>query len=128
MYQVLLSQYSRIFYNEWKLKPDRSDYNIVFDHDLFGNIDVLRLQNAIQRFISDNVILNSHIKNQGDDLYWVKNSQIYQLEFVEQDILNKDICFYIQQPFNLEKGPLYRFRLIQKSYDNYRLIIVFLNI
>ena len=53
MYQVLLSQYSRIFYNEWKLKPDRSDYNIVFDHDLFGNIDVLRLQNAIQRFISE---------------------------------------------------------------------------
>ncbi|MDD9335736.1 MAG: hypothetical protein PV347_06995 [Rickettsiaceae bacterium] len=107
MYRVLLSPYTRIFYTEWKLDQNRSDYNIVFDQNLNGNIDILRLNNAIKRFISDYVILNSHIEDKNEELYWVKNNKIYGVEFFEKKLSSKDIFAYIQKPFNLEEGPLF---------------------
>ena len=69
MYQILVSPYAAIFYNEWKLDPNRSNYNQVSDQNLNGNIDILRLNNAIKRWISEYVILNSHIEDKDGELY-----------------------------------------------------------
>jgi len=46
---IKLSPYHEIFYNEWKLSPARSDYNIVVDNDLLGRIDAARLDKAVKR-------------------------------------------------------------------------------
>ena len=119
-----LSPYSTTFYNEWKLCPDRSDYNLVFDQSLSGTLNISKLNYVIKRFISDYIIFNSHIENENDNLYWVKNNKIHQIEFFEQKLSNKEILSYIQNAFNLETGPLYRFRLIKEGDNNYRLIIV----
>src|ERR1700733_238257 len=124
MYQILVSPYAEIFYTEWKLDPNRSNYNHVSDQNLNGNIDILRLNNAIKRFISEYVILNSHIEDKDGELYWVKNSEIYELEYFEHELTNKEIFLYIQKPFNLNKGGLYRFGLIKNQDNKYRLIIV----
>ncbi len=62
MYKVLLSSFSSIFYNEWKLDQNRTDYNMVFCRDFEDSINIFKLKKAIRRFISDYVILNSHVK------------------------------------------------------------------
>ncbi|MBN8523569.1 MAG: hypothetical protein J0M23_06950, partial [Rickettsiales bacterium] len=124
MYKISLSPYARIFYTEWKLNPTRSDYNIVFDQTLEGKIEKERLNNAIKRFISHYVILNSHIQESEEELYWIKNKVIHNLEYFKKKLTNKQILSCIQNPFNLKSGPLYRFMLI-KDNNIHRLIVVF---
>jgi len=125
MQEPLLSPYHLTFYIEWKLDQNRSDYNLVFDQNLEGLIDTLRLDNAIKRFISDYAIINSHIENKQDKLYWVKNDSIHGLECYDGKLTNKLILSYVQESFNLETGPLYRFALIKISENKYRFIVVF---
>ena len=40
MIEALLSPYSQIFYNDWKINSNRSDHNIVFDQFLKGKLDI----------------------------------------------------------------------------------------
>ena len=51
--QIKLSTYHEIFYNEWKLYPQRSDYNIVFDYEMHAAINPDRLRQAIKRMSQD---------------------------------------------------------------------------
>ncbi|MBN8523502.1 MAG: AMP-binding protein, partial [Rickettsiales bacterium] len=124
MYQILLSPYSRIFYNEWKLNPNRTDYHIVFDQELEGVLDVKRLRNAIKRLISEYVILNSHIEKINEELYWTKNSTVRELEYFDCNLTVIEILSYVKEPFNLEKGPLYRFGLIKNGSNSFRFITI----
>ena len=124
MVETLLSPYSRIFYNEWKLDQNRSDYNIVFDQSLEGEINIQTLNKAIKRFVNDYIIFNSHIEDKNGKIYWVKNYQIYGVEYFKNKLSNNDILKYILKPFNLESGPLYRFGLIKVDNSKYRFVIV----
>jgi len=40
MWKLLLSPFHKIFFYEWKLDPYRSDYNIVWDQELRGKLDL----------------------------------------------------------------------------------------
>ena len=124
MYKLILSPYSRIFYNEWKLDPNRSDYNIVFDQEFEGQIDIVKLNYAIKQLITDYVICNSHITEDNEELYWVKNNEVSGLEYFKHKLTKSDILSYVQRPFDLEIGPLYRFGLIKNSNNRYRFIAV----
>lgn len=124
MYKIRLSPYHKIFYNEWKLDPFSNKYNIVFDQTLSHNLDIQRLQKALYRFISDYIILNSHILHDNDELYWVKNSYINNLEFFADGYTKKQIYDYVSAPFDLEKSPLYRFGLFKEANSCYRFIVV----
>ena len=42
MCQIPLSPYAKIFYYEWKLDQNRTDYNIVFDQEFENGIDIIR--------------------------------------------------------------------------------------
>src|SRR3990167_790879 len=99
MYQIPLSPYSRIFHTEWKLDPSRTDYNIVFDNDIEGNINIALLNTAIKRIITDYIILNSHVREQLESLFWVQNENIGELEYFKNKLSDKDIISYIQKPF-----------------------------
>lgn len=124
MYKILISPYSRTFYNEWKINPKRSDYNIVFDQNLEGSLDLERLNRAFKRFVSDHIILNSYIENQDEELYWVPNKTIYGLEYCKEPLKSKDLLTFIASPFDLENGPLYRLKIVKLSPRLYRLVIV----
>ncbi|VTR51953.1 Uncharacterised protein [Serratia fonticola] len=39
MERITLTPYQTIFYYEWLQDPDRSDYNIVIDNTIVGEID-----------------------------------------------------------------------------------------
>ena len=124
MVETLLSPYSKIFYNEWRLDPNRSDYNIVFDQNLEGEINIQTLNKAIKRFVNDYIIFNSHVEDKNGKIYWIKNYQIYGVEYFKNKLSNNDILKYILKPFNLESGPLYRFGLIKVDNSKYRFVIV----
>jgi amino acid adenylation domain-containing protein/non-ribosomal peptide synthase protein (TIGR01720 family) len=124
MYNILLSPYSKLFHIEWKLDQKRYDYNIVFDQQLHGKINISKLNNAIQRFVTEYIILNSHIKEIKEKLYWVENKENFGLEFFNAPLSDEKISAYICQPFDLEKGPLLRFALIKLENDQYRFIVV----
>jgi len=123
MYQIPLSPYAEVFYYEWKLAQNRTDYNIVFSQEFENEIDIIRLGNAIKRFISENIIFNSHVINYKEKLCWIKNSKIYHVDHLDSTSTNKDILSFIQKTFNLENGPLYRFGVIKKN-NKHKLIIV----
>lgn len=126
MYKIKLSPYQKTFYNEWKINPSGSEYNIVFDQSLSSNIDILELQNALIRFISDYAILNSHITRLNDGLYWMKNAQISQLKYFSENIQDsKQIKNYVSIPFDLENSELYRFAIFHEPAGSYRFILVF---
>jgi hypothetical protein len=40
---VKLTPYQKIFYNEWLLNPARSDYNMILDQYITGDLDLERL-------------------------------------------------------------------------------------
>jgi hypothetical protein len=120
----LLSPYGKIFYRGWETDPGRSDYNIIYDQDLLGELDITKLAQATTRFIAEHVILHSHIETQGGELRWVQNTQVADLEYFANDLSDKESFAYLQKPFDLTQGPLYRFALIKRSYNTYRFIII----
>lgn len=124
MYKIKLSPYHKIFYNEWKLNPVSYKYNLVFDQIIQSNLVVSKLKLALQRFIAENIIFNSHIQKFDEEFYWVENSTISELEHYTDNHNYIQILEYISKPFNLENGCLYRFALFNMQDNNYRFIIV----
>lgn len=124
MYKILLSPYSKTFYYDWKINPKSSSYNIVIDQTLGNNINIHRLRVATNNFISQHLLMNSHIKQIDGELYWFKNQYISDLEYRDFYLKEDTLCKYIAAPFNLEQGPLYRLLLFKTSKNKFRFIIV----
>ncbi len=122
-YKVPLSAYSATFYYEWRINQNRSDYNLVVVQAFEGFLCEKKLNHAVKRLVSDYIILNSHIDEENDKLYWVKNEEVYGLD-TEIIFSNKDLAEYILKPFDLNKGPLYRFALTKDGFNKYKIIII----
>src|SRR4051812_1032465 len=68
---IELSPYHETFFNEWKLNPVRSDYNIVFDNELHGEMNPDRMDHALARLSQDFHFLHSKIEESNGKYYWV---------------------------------------------------------
>lgn len=121
---IQLSPYHEIFYNEWKLDPKSSKYNIVIDQTMESTLDISRLKNALIRFVSDHVLFNSHISEIENTPHWLPNLVIEPLTIFKTPLSKKHLFNYISQAFDLHKGPLYRFGILFDTKGNYRLVIV----
>lgn len=120
-----LSPYQEVFYNEWKLNPARSDYNILFDQEIEAEINHLRLERSLQRLMEDHLVLHSRLKEEEDNYYWEQDEKIsIKIDYFPNAIDDATALAYVKSPFNLEKGPLLRCGLIQLSNTSYRLLIV----
>ena len=125
MYKIKLSPYAKIFYTEWLLDPSSSRYNLSIDQTLYGSLNIDRLKSALNKYISDHVILNSHIQNINEEPHWVKNDSINELEYSEEPTSTQELFSYVSCAFDLHSKPLYRFKLIRLDKDTCRLILVF---
>ena len=124
MYKIKLTPFANIFYTEWLLEPSGFRYNLVIDQILYGVLDVFRLKNALKRYIADHIILNSHIKEINGIPYWIKNKNIFELEYSDCQPKHDELLHYVTNAFDLNNGPLYRFKLIKISAEAYRFIVV----
>jgi len=125
-YRIPLSPYAKVFYDEWLLEPQGYRYNMVCaDHLLTGALDHPRLQSALRRYVADHLLLNSHIQLVGTTPCWVRTDAIDTLDDPEPPPSNQALFDFVTHPFDLHKGPLYRFKLIKQSDRVYRFIVVF---
>ena len=123
-YKIKLSPYTKTFYTEWLINPDSSNYNIVVDQILYGNLDVARLKKALYRYIAEHVLLNSHIQNIDGEPHWIKNANIFELEYSDNPTDISTLRLYVTKGFDLHNGPTHRFKLFRLSESVYRFIIV----
>ncbi|MDP3561434.1 MAG: condensation domain-containing protein [Legionellaceae bacterium] len=117
-----VSPYGYGFWYEYCLDPERWDYNVIFDQTVPG-LKVERLRRAVDLFVKDHILLNSHLVEINAVLYWEKNTSIEPLE-VLSNACHETVHGFIQRPFKLDVGPLYRFGIIKLSPTKCRLIIV----
>ena len=122
---IKLSPYHEIFYNEWKLNPSSSQYNIVFDQTISSTLNISRLRDALVRFIGDYLLVNSHVQLINNEPHWVTNHQINQLEYFATIQSDSELFKYVSRAFEVESQPLYRFAVFRLVDGNYRFISVF---
>lgn len=120
-----LSPYHKIFYYESLLDPLSCKYNIVFDQTLSANLNIKKLKNALYRLISDYLILNSHVKKIEEELSWIINDKIAELECFDTPYTQEQIFNYVSAPFDIETDMLYRFAIFIEPGGCYRFISVF---
>jgi amino acid adenylation domain-containing protein/thioester reductase-like protein len=125
MYKIRLSPYAKIFYTEWLLDPDSSRYNVSYAQILHGKLDANRLKKALIRYVNDHLLLNSHIQEINGEPYWVKNTDISELEYFDYPISYVELLKYVTNKFDLYNGHLYRFKLVCIDEDVYKFIVVF---
>ena len=119
---IAASPYLKIFLIEHYLNPCRYDYNIVFSRRLDGPIDIKKLELALDKTIKESVILNSHLYVDDETkIYWKENSNNSKFSYFK-DISKKDT--FIKTPFDLFKGPLYRFALFEIDKNIHDLVII----
>ena len=118
---IKTSPYTEVFYNEYQINPGRSDYNITFGQLITRQLDVDRLRNALARLVEEHIILNSHLCQQGEELYWTKNTEIFPLQCFD---FTGHQAEFVKEPFDLQLGPLYRFGLFSIDENRYELILV----
>ena len=123
-YQIKLSPYAKIFYTEWLLDPRSYRYNVSYAQILHGELNECRLRKALIRYINDHLLLNSHIQDINGEPYWIKNSYIEELEYIDYPLDDTELLSYATKSFDLYNGPLYRFKLIRLSDNKYKFIVV----
>ena len=119
---ILASPYTQIFWNEYQINQHRSDYHIVFDN-VIGKLDIDRLALSLHQLIEHYILLNSHLVFNQGRLFWQQNNTIVPL--IELNNEQKVIEKFIDQPFFLDKGPLYRFGIVSLDHNQYRFIAIF---
>ena len=121
-----LTDYQALFYNEWLLNPTRTDYNMVLDLLLEGEIDKKRLNDSLIRFVNDHLLYNSNVTNNDGTLKWKLRSKIDQstqlISVYESQIAEDEILKIVTEPFDLEHDLLVKFILIKNGNNNYRFI------
>ena len=113
-----LTPYQKTFYNEWLLHPERSDYNMVLDQVLTGELDITRLNNAVKRTINEHLLISSNIIKDQEKVFWKRRNKLDDdadvISYYEGNLSDEEILKMVQQPFNLENDLLIRAFLIKR--------------
>lgn len=116
---ILISPYTRMFWNEYVLKPQSSEYNLVVDQSIEGPLDINKLRSAVEGLVRDNVLFQHVLSDKNEQLQWVKSEKEITLEIHDASC---DIATLVNTPFNLMEGPLCRFYLIELGSQRYNFI------
>ena len=121
------------FWLEWKLDPEGIAYNLPYLFEINGDLNIGALKNAFEYYVNK--------LNEGCRTHFIEvNGQPEQVIFDQVEVeleqldlsdkknkaLGEDFVNKITKtPFDLAKGPLFRFGLVKKSKSNYLLVINF---
>ncbi|MBS0350388.1 MAG: amino acid adenylation domain-containing protein [Proteobacteria bacterium] len=118
------------FWIDWKLDTQKSSYNMSFEYKIYGSLDLMALTKALKYYVSVvNPFCSSKFIKKDHDIISIAIPE-HILNFrIEDEFLGKDNPLKMRErfffePFDLEKGPVYRFLLI-KSNDCYFLLVCF---
>ena len=131
MKKIKLTPYQSIFYYEWLANPSRSDYNIVSDNIISGELNRTKLFESFKKIINEHFVFRSFIVNHEDGIFWQKRESITEdklkslLVYHDHPLSNEDISKIVSEPFDLEKDIPARFHIIKVGHQQYRSILVF---
>ncbi len=127
-----LTPYQRIFYNEWLLNPLSSDYNLVIDNVLTGDLDIDRHNKSLIRFVNENLLISSNVAEKDGKLYWAQRTPIADtdtlIKYYPDGLSEEELLADVVKPFDLENELLVRFYVIKQGAQSFRCIYIFQHI
>uniref|UniRef100_UPI00046AAAE5 non-ribosomal peptide synthetase n=1 Tax=unclassified Serratia (in: enterobacteria) TaxID=2647522 RepID=UPI00046AAAE5 len=123
---ITLTPYQTIFYHEWLQDPGRSDYNIVTDITLEGELDRQKYGASFEQMLNEHFITRHNIDEGPDGPFWVPREPVYNLiTYHESALTDEEIFELVSAPFDLRNGPLVRVHLITLGAERYRSLMIF---
>lgn len=127
MISIRANEYTKFFWTEYQINPHSFDHNFFFHFTISGSLDKDQLTKSVQELVEKQSFLNYHLTFSKGELFW------YQTEAISPEAISPLEIFdtdgperqFIYAPFNLKKGPLYRFGLFKIADSKYNLILVF---
>ena len=110
-----LTQAQRGVYFEAVRHPERMNYNLALDMRFSRQVDTGKLQQAVQNIVDAFPVFRTRIcEEQGDILQY--SDPLMRMEVPVEQLPEEAVQARIEQfvrPFDLEKGPLVRFLLLE---------------
>ncbi|WP_163011609.1 condensation domain-containing protein, partial [Pseudomonas viridiflava] len=111
----------------WQLEPHSAAYNIPLALRLHGPLNIEALRRSIEALIERHETLRTTFEQQGDEALQVVHPASAFLLSVDRLADGQSVQDYVdhevQQPFDLQHGPLLRVRLLQVADEEYVLVL-----
>ncbi|HWK54770.1 MAG TPA: condensation domain-containing protein, partial [Hyphomicrobiales bacterium] len=111
----------------WQLEPDSAAYNINLAFRIRGALDIKGLGRSFTYLMARHEIWRTHFRHDGDDIHQViedATSFVLESEILpEGGDLKSNLQRFGRQPFDLNRGPLLRARLVTLAPDDHVLAI-----
>jgi hypothetical protein len=130
-FTIKASRYAQSLWNEWILQPDDWKYNLAFVSQIDGDLDILRLKNALLCFIDHNPVIRSSFLEENEILVQVMHPAIDEpVEYYDyrdkDDHENQELFQRLRRHrFCLNKAPLFRFSIVRTGEESFYLFLVF---
>lgn len=120
-----LTPYQSIFYREWLQNPLRSDYNVVMDNIVVGELNCERKKETLLKLLNEHLIFRFTVENRESSFYEKKKDETKEIIIYHpHNLSNDEIKEIISEPFNLEKDIFFRLHIIKLREQKYRIICV----
>ena len=114
--------YIKGIWRNWQIFPESSIYNVGYLCTVSKNLNIYKLECSLQKLIDNNINLSStYFEKDGHLFQQINNNNKLRLkkklarnEQEKEEIITE----IINKPFNLVKGPLFRFTLIKHDFDD----------
>jgi len=119
-----LTPYQEIFYNEWLLNPQRTDYIMIMDQLVAGPLDLTRAGNSVRILVNSYRLMSSNVKKTGTKVGWVRRGPIAPDDYMRlhEELEEDQILELVQRPFDLENDVLTRMHIIKLKNGHFRVI------
>uniref|UniRef100_UPI003F5D7809 amino acid adenylation domain-containing protein n=1 Tax=Pseudomonas sp. LRF_L74 TaxID=3369422 RepID=UPI003F5D7809 len=110
----------------WQLEPESSAYNMPTALRLKGSLDIEALRSSFEALIARHEPLRTTFSQDGDLAIQVIHPGApfeISVEMTEEHMLEALVDTEAQRPFDLEKGPLLRVKLLQLAEDDHVLML-----
>ncbi len=127
-----LSQGQRALWFLHRLEPNSPAYNLGAAVALAGDVDVTALGRAFEALVERHAVLRTRFPIvAGEPIQWIADAREARVTFGEQDArawseeeLTERLNLLVQEPFDLEAGPLVRFHLLARRDRHVALFVM----
>lgn len=118
---IQASPYTKLFWNEFLLAPESYIYNMCIDQTIFGELNTLKLEQAIRLLTQEHLLHGARLEEQKGELVWKKMAQ-FPKKFLHIFSSRKELIDYVHTPFDLEEGYLSHGGLYKVTDNHYEFV------
>lgn len=123
---IRLTDYLSVFYNEWLIDPQRTDYNVISDTTIYGEVDVERFKECTLKHVNNTFAFLVNVINKDNILYWkFRKPEECVVEYFPHKLTDEEIYSLVAKPFDLENDLLARHVLIKEGEKQYRILFIY---